>query len=1125
MHPVEAYLQDLHTIHASGSAVRETSYYPALERLLNEIGKLLKPRVRCVLTLRNQGAGIPDGGLFTADQFQRSAAGEPLPGQLPARGVVEVKGTNADVQVIAHSEQVKKYLARYGQVLVTNYRDFLLVGPGPEGGASELEAYHLAANEATFWNSSPHVLAEAHGAQLTEYLKRVMLHAAVLSNPADVAWFLASYARDARARIGDRNVPALASIRQALEQALGITFEGERGDHFFRSTLIQTLFYGVFSAWVLWHEEDPERTDRFDWRLAEHYLHVPIIQALFEQVSGPTKLRPLQLMEVLGWTGAALNRVDRTTFFQKFEQGLAVQYFYEPFLEAFDPELRKELGVWYTPPEIVEYMVARVDTALREELGIADGLADPQVYVLDPCCGTGAYLVEVLRRIEGTLRAQGDDALVAAEIKRAARERVFGFELLPAPFVVAHLQMGLLLQRLGAPFDDETNERGAIFLTNALTGWEPANEPKTMLMFPELEQERDAAEHVKRDVPILVILGNPPYNGFAGLAVEEERVLSNAYRATKRAPAPQGQGLNDLYVRFFRMAERRITEQTGRGIVCFISNYSWLDGLSFTGMRERYLETFDELWIDNLHGDRIISEYSPDGQTSETVFAAPGTSPGIKIGTAISLLIRKNRIERSGAQILYRDMDQARASARKVALLTSLRQPNIRQEYAALAPIAEIGLPFKPRAISDTYLAWPLLSDLFPVSFPGVKTSRDDVVVDTDRDRLARRMEQYFNPQISHEEMRRLVPGAMGGEGGFNAVSTRDYLIKRGFLDKNIIRYCYRPFDLRWLYWEPETKLLDRNRAEYFPHVFEGNIWIEARQKQAMEHFDRGYVVRVLSDNFGNGLSNYFPLYLGTGSTQPSLLDHGISFTPKPNLGAAAIRYLTALGGDEHDLFYHAVAVLHAPAYRAENDGALRQDWPRIPLPVGKEMLLHSAVLGRQIAALLNPETPVSGVTTGTIRPELRIIGGVARMGDTSINATAGDLDVTAGWGHGGNGRVVMPARGKIVSRAYSAEEQAAFAAAGAEARLGTTTYDVYLNDRAYWRNIPSKVWEYTIGGYQVVKKWLSYREKTVLRRGLTLDEVREVTAMARRIAAILLLEPELDASYEAVKGCGIAPA
>ena len=187
-------------------------------------------------------------------------------------------------------------------------------------------------------------------------------------------------------------------------------------------------------------------------------------------------------------------------------------------------------------------MVARVDQVLREELDIADGLADPRVVVLDPCCGTGAYLVEVLNKIAETLHDKGGDALIANDLKKAAMSRVFGFEILPAPFVISHLQIGLALDRFGAPFAEDGNERAGVYLTNALTGWEPPTEPKQHLLFPELEMERDAADDVKQKKPILVILGNPPYNGFAGLAVDEERDLVEAYRTGRQGRRAAGSG-------------------------------------------------------------------------------------------------------------------------------------------------------------------------------------------------------------------------------------------------------------------------------------------------------------------------------------------------------------------------------------------------------------------------------------------------------------------------------------------------------------------------------------------------------------------------------------------------------
>ena len=354
-----------------------------------------------------------------------------------------------------------------------------------------------------------------------------------MNNPKDVAWFLASYARDALYRVEtQKQLPALQAVRAALEEALGMKFTDEKGEHFFRSTLVQTLFYGVFSAWVRWHKDNPSGRAKFDWRTAEWSLHVPFIRTLYEEVAKPSRLGPLELVEVLDWTAAVLNRVNRAEFFSKFEDEHAVQYFYEPFLEAYDPELRKALGVWYTPPEIVKYQVARVDQVLREELDLADGLADPNVIVLDPCCGTGAYLVEVLHKIAATMREKYENGLVALEVKQAALTRIFGFEIMPAPFVVAHLQLGLFLQSIGLPLLNAKNERVGVYLTNALTGWEPAKGPKQLLLqWAELAEERDAAEHVKRDKKILVVLGNPPYNAFAGVSPEEEQGLVEPYKA------------------------------------------------------------------------------------------------------------------------------------------------------------------------------------------------------------------------------------------------------------------------------------------------------------------------------------------------------------------------------------------------------------------------------------------------------------------------------------------------------------------------------------------------------------------------------------------------------------------
>ena len=1100
---VEDYFSDLRRVRASGGATGERSYYPALTNLLNAVGGALRPKVFCVSEMAQQGAGHPDIGLYAAKQVQK---GQPKQGQTPEGGVVEVKPANDDAWLTAESAQVSRYWDRYRLVLATNTRDFVLLGEDSEGKPAKLETFRLAQSAADFETKLQHPRAFARniGAGLGEYLSRAMSHRAALVEPRDLAWLLASYARDGLARVeAAGGAPSLGTVRSALEEALGVRFEGDRGAAFFRSTLVQTLFYGVFSAWVLWSRQTPPPTGAFNWHEAVWHLRAPVLRALFQQLSDPGRLQPLGLVEVLDWTAAALDRVDRAAFFARFNEGEAVPYFYEPFLEAFDPALRKQLGVWYTPAEVVRYMVARVDRALKDDLGISDGLAADNVYVLDPCCGTGAYLAETLKRIAANLEERGLGALTGARVKQAATQRVFGFEIMPAPFVVAHLQVGLTMQALDAPLSDDGAERAGVFLTNALTGWEPRVQKP--LPFPELEEERDRAERVKQDTPVLVILGNPPYNGFAGMAVDEERELSEAYRTTRRVRRPEGQGLNDLYVRFFRMAERRIAEKTGRGVVCFISNYSWLDGLSFTGMRERYLEAFDAIRIDCLNGDRYkTGKTAPDGSPDPSIFSTPGDPVGIQVGTAIATLVRKAD-HLPAETVSFRHLwGQAK---REELSETAEAEPSAL--YDDVSPNLPLGLPFAAMAVNGDWQDWPSLPDLFPTSFPGVKTSRDSFLTDVDLGRLEGRVAHYFNPDLSHEEIARLYPSVMNPSARFNPRSVRDSLLKRDEPGEKsgIVQYAYRPFDNRWLYWEAETKLLDEKRADYKPHVFEGNLWLSSAQhlRKGAEEPQTCCTPHIGSLHLIERGANMFPAWLRDDGLR---LD-GDGLQRRPNLSPTAQLYLEWLGLGVEDLFHHVLAVLHDPAYREANAGALRMEWPRIPLPgwpdgdIGgaAEELAASAERGGELAALLDPETPVPGVTTGTLRPEMASIG-VPATAD-GRNMTGDDFEVTVGWGHFSTGDAVMPGQGRTEERPYTAGERAALGEA--MTTLGESTVDVYLNDQAYWRNVPINVWNYKLGGYQVLKKWLSYREYRVLRRALLPEEVQHFTDVGRRIGGILL--------------------
>ncbi|MDL2291173.1 N-6 DNA methylase [Desulfovibrio sp. OttesenSCG-928-F20] len=1135
---VEEYLRDLKEIRASGAGQNEPSYYPALEKLLNGIGADLKPKVRCIINPKNQGAGLPDGGLFTSDQIPKRVTNDvDFTATKPSRGVLEAKAANIPVNATADGEQVSRYLKGYGQVLVTNFWDFLLVGRDASWKMTKLERFSLAENEQAFWNlaNAPKKTASALAVPFTEYLFRVFLHAAPLTEPQDVARFLASYARQAKFKLDEREISALDSLRAALEETLGVSFRGEQAERFFRSTLIQTLFYGIFSAWVMWSKEHPpsERQGRFDWHMAAWTLHVPMIGALFHQIVNPSRIHSLDLEELLNWTTEALNRVDRVEFFNRFADGEAVQYFYEPFLAAFDPVLRKELGVWYTPPEIVQYMVERVDCALRTELGVADGLADENVYVLDPCCGTGAYLVEVLKRIAKTLAEKGADALTRNDIKRAAMNRVFGFEILPAPFVVSHLQLGLLLQSLGAPLNyGDDNERAAVYLTNALTGWEPQKEmPKSLL--PELDDERDAADRIKQTVPILVVLGNPPYNAFAGVASKEERGMVNVYKdGLQKEWGVKKFNLDDLYIRFFRLAERRIAEKTGKGIICYISNSSFISEPSYVVMRKKFFSEFNSIFIDNLNGDsRETGKLTPDGKPDPSVFSTVHSKVGIKVGTAISLMVRDNKDSEHTVQ--FREFW---GTNKRADLLNSQDVNN----YEAANPEIFTKYILKPLIISKHYREWTKLNELCAVSPQnGLMEKRSGGLIDIEKAALTNRMKKYFDVSCNWETLVGLKTGLTEAATGYNPQEVRTKLLsKENFLPSRIIKYQVRPFDVRWCYYSGVNPLWNRSRPILFSQLFKGNSFLVSRPSGvANPEGSPFFCSTILGDNdLAKGHAYYIAFFQG----KPKATHHmhlGETSFGKPNISQYGIDYIETLYRSkivsmpelqQAAIWLHALAVGYSPAYLTDNADALRLDWPRIPLPQSKNNLEASAALGQRIAGLLDVDTPLSTPSQSAMQPILHNIGLITSVDSTPLEPDKGHLDLTAGWGHAGQGTSTMPGRGKFVERDYSPEEMDALLQ-GAEglgqnidrilARIGSTTYDIYLNDHALWKNIPKLAWNYYIGGYQVIKKWLSYREFDLLGRALMPEEARYVTDVARRLTALRLMEDELDANYRAIAG------
>jgi hypothetical protein len=407
-------------------------------------------------------------------------------------------------------------------------------------------------------------------------------------------------------------------------------------------------------------------------------------------------------------------------------------------------------------------------------------------------------------------------------------------------------------------------------------------------------------------------------------------------------------------------------------------------------------------------------------------------------------------------------------------------------------------------------------------------------------------MQAYFDPTVSDAKVAALHKSLlMTGNRIVGPDARKKLLGEHVFNDQTIVRYPFKVLDTRWAYLANIRPLFSEPSPQLLSQRFPGNAFFISRDTadKAPEGPPFFFSPLVCDYDSISGHARHFPILLRNGSRLEKEAEAtlfaalgekpGID-VPVANLSGPARAYLHALKLKDPDanaetaalIWMHALAIGFSPVYLTENADGIRRDWPRIPLPGSRKALEASAALGEQLAALLDTEADVPGVTCGKLSPSMKAIAVISKVGGGMLNPS-NDLAVTAGWGHFGKEGVVMPAKGKLAERQYDKDEastidaEASFRGMSAkEARrlLGDKTLDVYLNDAAYWRNIPLNVWEYHIGGYQVIKKWLSYREHEILGRAVRPEEAREVMNTARRIAGIVLLQPRLDENYRNVK-------
>lgn len=1155
---ISSYVFETHKLESVPTAT-EPSFYPAVRALLQAVLKAERLPFDVVIATSEAG-DMPDFVLGDSSLFV---------------GVYgEVKRAGTELEDLARSternDQIGRYLAHTGVVLLCNVRGFGLLTCLP--GFKREQGKPVPPNKRSLekmvdlWSavSGPATRPKVDSAaveDLVAIVTRAVTDLAHIGSPADLAKILARQAHDAKAALPDDLKP-VKPLLDDYRHALGLAFDidDEKGDRFFRTSLVQSVFYALFAAWILWDKQAPPGA-AFEVEDAHAYLPIPFLDALLHDIRHPARMKHLGLDTHLTRAITTFNRIDRPLFRSRMSFPTidgettiaAITYFYEPFLEAFDPQLRDDLGVWYTPPEIVRYQVRRVHYLLQTELGRTRGLADPDVVVLDPCCGTGAYLLETARCIAEELRREGDESSLGLELMRAFHERVMGFEILTAPFAIAQLQLYLLLDQLGSRPDSA--HRLAIFLTNALSGWQDAGDVK--LNFPEMREEFDASQRVKRKAKIIVILGNPPYDRFTGAAQAEEAELVAHYKgielvvernkdgSVKRdefgRPKKKQRGesllykefgvrkqlLDDLYIRFIRLAEERIGEAAEYGVISYISNSSYLTGRSHPLMRRSLLSNFHAVWIDNLNGDKyrtgkIIPEGLPGaGKRDESIFTTEMDPRGIQPGTAIVTWVKRKgaRTAPTETKVLYRDFWGV-AALKRQALLASLPagagKAGAVPAYELLKPSQENRWRLGPKTVEGGFEAWPGVDEIFPVAIQGVNHNRgiEGSIIDTDRDALASRMKAYIGASTFKAAAARVPvlapPPKEDGKpeiAGYDPETVWRDLHNLGFDVAKILPFLTFPLDQRFIYYETKTKLLNRPRPEYGANLKNNEFLLTVPEPRKVSETRPIYTTTLANLHVHERGSIAFPRET---SGDDLLADRDA------NISEPAWRALRAhfrLSGERRDdaarafvgkLFRVAFALLHAPSYQAEHKSALATDWAHLPIPKNAQLFDRLAAAGGQVTLLLDASRdPSVEIRTIVGAERARALGPLKKVDGRQVRPDDLKLTVTY-WGGG---------KGRWKSRPFISDEVPASDYATA---WGERTGDLYLNDKIFFANVPEFVWAYQLGGYPVLKKWLGYRQAD-RRDGqpLTDEERRWLRQMIQRIAALLALGPSLDSLYQ----------
>jgi len=988
----------------TGSA-REHSYRPAFQKLIEEM---------CLdIQVINEPAYT--GGNAPDFLFKK--------GETPI-AYAECKDVSVDISDKEVQKQAKRYVDAFGKILLTNYYDFKIINE--TGEVAEISIAEIVDNKIVPKQESFDVFANL----IKDYMKPSFR---TINSAKKLAEIMASKARLLRDN-------ALASFEENQDSDISEQYKSfkevlihDLTEKDFADMYAQTLVYGLFVA--RYFDGSLNSFSRYE---AQDLLPAsnPLLKKFFGHVAG-TDYDPKISWLVDSLIEAYLSADVRTIMHKEFvkKQKDPVLHFYETFLKEYDKDLRKNRGVYYTPEPVVSFIVRSVDEILKNKFDLPKGLTDTtkikikekiqqgdartkdgvkkvekeihKVQILDPAVGTGTFLNEVINEIYKSFK--GQEGIWPSYVNNDLLPRLHGFELMMASYTMAHLKLGITLKELGC----QANKRLSVWLTNSLDA--SVHEVPNLFMSQWLTEESNQASKIKSELPIMVVLGNPPYSGVSSNNTDSANKLSDKYKIEpggEQRLQERKHWLNDDYVKFISFAENQI-EKTGEGIISFITNHGYIDNTTFRGMRWHLLNTFDEIYILDLHGNSKKKEMSPDGEKDENVF-------NIQQGVAIILAIKKNNLNKKLADVYHADIFGRQK--KKYEELDKMKFDDInwkkiknREPYYFFVQ--------KDYQLDDRYQKGFSISDMLSKNVTGIVTMGDSFVISDDKYDINKRMIDIKEKVLSENEFKNKW------KLGKNYAKWFLQNINDVKIDKDkIVQICYRPFDMKWLYFD--NRVIWRCREKVMKNfLYQENIGLSfTRQAIGNVPYSHVLISKSIIDN------RTFYSNKGTNQVAPLYIYHKDG-SKIPNLDREIWEKVNSVVGETEpeDILDYIYAVLHSPSYREKYKEFLKIDFPRVPYPENKDIFWKLVKRGRELRQLHLMELPrVQEFITTFPKGGSNMVEKVTFIEDKS--------HPEHGEGSEKNGKV-------------------------------------YINSEQYFGNVSEIAWNFYIGGYQPAQKWLKDRK------------------------------------------------